>query len=90
MQAALILIEDNCRNHQADEQGTHNRCSQPCGRALQPLHLHAEDAVSHAISQGPDEQHLCECEDAERCSTVVSKKCRRDQAAQRPVDSESA
>lgn len=90
MQPSLVLVEHNRWNDQADEEGPHDSGSQAGRAAFDVLDLHAECPMPHAVTKCSHQQHLLQCEDAQRGRTVVFEECGRDQAAQHPVNCQSA
>lgn len=88
MQSALVFVEDDGGNHQADESSADNSGTQACSVAAYPLNLQAEDTVAHAVTQGSHEQHLFQREEAQGRETVVLEEGCRNEAAQGPVQSQ--
>jgi hypothetical protein len=90
MHSALVLIENDRWDHQADEQRAHNGSAKTGWSAFQSLNLHAENTVSHAVPDCSDQEHLLERKYAERCHAVVTEEGRGDEAAERPVNKKRA
>lgn len=66
MEAALVLIENDGGNNQADQYRAHNRRTKTCRTAVDPLDLHPKCPVPDAVSEGSDKDHLLQRENTQR------------------------
>lgn len=58
MQAPLIGIEDDSRDHKTQQQSPDHTCQRPRRSAAKPHHMDAGHTVSDAVAKGSHQQHL--------------------------------
>lgn len=70
MQAALIGIEDNCRDDKAKEDSPHYGGQRSCGAATESNNVDTGDPVTDAVTQRSDKKDLLHGKNRQRCPRV--------------------